>query len=110
MGKKRQTNTERMGFDLEEGLYDAEVEEDNTVIPANQDVYCCPLCYADSVEDIERIGYSDPMDIIPAKQDSTNCWCFLTLDDVKDHIRNGHGLDLSVMEGDDLFYRFQVST
>jgi len=115
---------------LEEGLYDDEAEENDTTTLTNQDVYCCPICYTDtygnatretsrvksneeedseSVEGVEQLGYSNPMDVISTKQDYIN-WCFHTLDDVKDHIRNGHGLDLSViMESNDLIYRFQVS-
>ena len=79
------------------------------------DVYCCPVCYTVARRSMldkrkSHDDYSNPLDVLSDKGLQVSAlFCFNKLTSVKDHIRTAHGLDLSTMEGNDLFHRFQVS-
>lgn len=101
------------------------------------DVYCCPLCYIegyrrlgnmnddemindDATDDEEgneqeedRFSFlDDPMTILGALDHQAfviaSTFCFRLLSGLKNHLRSVHHVDLKVIEGNDLFKRFQV--
>jgi hypothetical protein len=103
----------------------------------SQDIYCCPLCYNEAsrrqgnmdddeiVEDDasddegnndqkeDRFSFlDDPMTILGCLDGQefavASTFCFRLLTGVKNHLRSIHHVDLTVIQGNDLFKRFQV--
>ena len=107
-------------------------------IMGSQDLYCCPVCYSEAyrrlgnMDDDEMIEddatddegenenkedrfsfLDDPMTILGAldnhKFEIASSFCFLLLTGVKNHLKSVHHVDVTAIQGNDLFKRFQVS-
>ncbi|KAL7509050.1 hypothetical protein ACHAXN_006073 [Cyclotella atomus] len=103
----------------------------------SQDVYCCPLCYNEAyrrygnqgdeemIEDDasdsdgenevkeDRFDFlDDPMTILGSADNHrfviASTFCFKLLVGVKNHLRSVHHVDLTAIQGNDLFKRFQI--
>lgn len=104
----------------------------------SQDLYCCPICYNeayrrmgnegdeemiqdDASDDIEeedltedRFNFlDDPMTILGSVDNHkfvvASTFCFRLLSGVKTHLKSVHHVDVTVVEGNDLYKKFQVS-
>ena len=89
-------------------------------VMGSQDVYVCPLCY--TVAHHRMISkkpskYStefryDPLTILGSLDDnefqSAGGFCFARVADCKMHLKTEHHVDVSFVEGNDLYKRFQV--
>jgi len=102
------------------------------------DLYCCPLCYTeanrqiilseisdfDEGEDfnidleIERGVFdtfkNDPMFVLGSIDNeqmlAASTFCFRTISDVKNHLRNTHMIQVDDLDGNSLFHRFRIRT
>jgi hypothetical protein len=108
-----------------------------TTLMGSSDVYCCPLCYIEAdrrlgyhdddemIEDdesgdeqvddsqVDRFAFVDDPLTILGHLDSdafevAATFCFRLLSGLKQHLKVVHGVNLSDIEGNDLFKRFQV--
>ena len=108
-----------------------------TTLMGSSDVYCCPLCYIEAdrrlgyqdddemVEDdesggeqrddsqVDRFAFvDDPLTILGNLDQEAfevaATFCFRLLSGLKKHLKVVHGVNLSDIEGNDLFKRFQV--
>ena len=108
-----------------------------TTLMGSSDIYCCPLCYIEAdrrlghqnddemIEDDEsedgqvndshedRFAFvDDPLTILGNLDDDifevASTFCFRLLSGLKKHLKVVHGVNLSDIEGNDLFKRFQV--
>jgi hypothetical protein len=103
----------------------------------SQDIYCCPLCYneayrrlgcqgdeemieddasdSDGEKEVKEDRFNfldDPMTILGSVDNhrfvTAASFCFKLLVGVKNHLRSVHHVDVTVVQGNDLFKRFQV--
>jgi hypothetical protein len=99
----------------------------------SRDLYCCPLCYTVAFNRDTPLGTSekkskkkipieerystefddDPISILGSldKQELVvaSTLCFRTAAKTKQHLREDHGVDTRVVQGNSLYERFQVS-
>jgi hypothetical protein len=100
----------------------------------SKDIYCCPVCYAESYrrlsfggekgfdpdDDSKRaVGDTntdfldhDPISVLGSLDNEmyklASSFCFRKLADVKKHLREDHNLDTKNVSGNDLYKRFQI--
>ena len=99
----------------------------------SRDIYCCPICYTEahrrletsefedahdhdsSVDETEQVHLKfveDPMTIVGCVDGDefklASAFCFGKLVQVKEHLRKDHMVDPSVIDGNDLYKRFQI--
>jgi hypothetical protein len=99
----------------------------------SRDIYCCPICYTEahrrletsefedahdhdsSVDETEQVHLKfveDPMTIVGCVDGHefklASAFCFGKLVQVKEHLRKDHMVDPSVIDGNDLYERFQI--
>ena len=99
----------------------------------SRDVYCCPICYIEShrrlendeIEDsrdddssedeTEHLNLefvADPMTVLGCVDGDefklASAFCFGKLVQVKEHLRKDHAVDTSILDGNDLYKRFQI--
>ncbi|KAI2494340.1 hypothetical protein MHU86_20195 [Fragilaria crotonensis] len=99
----------------------------------SRDVYCCPICYIeahrrlenneiedardddsseDETENLNLEFVADPMTILGCVDNDefklASAFCFGKLVQVKEHLRKDHTVDTSILDGNDLYKRFQI--
>ena len=124
---------------INEATFQERLNEYMSNLMGSQDIYCCPLCYIEShrrlasllsgeEEDVddenqdeeeENIGepirlWHDPMTVLGFSDNDrfkiASTFCFTKLADVKRHLREAHNVDTKVLDSNDLFGRFKVSS